>query len=159
MKVKEYNEIVSNYSNRVCRFVDKIIMNREAARDITQEAFMKLWENRSNVDPAKARSWLFTTSYRLSLRYIENSKRFTDTGSIPERYTEPGPPDLQKILNQAFCLLSEKQKSIIILRDHEGYSYKEIGELLELNEPQVKVYLFRARQIIKDYIKDLNLVF
>jgi RNA polymerase sigma-70 factor (ECF subfamily) len=48
------------------------------------------------------------------------------------------------------------QKSIILLRDLEGYDYKEIGEILGLNEPQVKVYLFWARQKVKNFIKELT---
>ena len=54
--------------------------------------------------------------------------------------------------------LTNLQKSIILLRDLEGYNYKEIGIMLNLNESQVKVYLFRARKKIKDQIKDLSIL-
>lgn len=158
MKVKEYNDVVMKYSNRVCRFVDKMLINRDAAKDLTQEAFLKLWENKDKVDPAKAHSWLFTTAYRLSLEFIRQNKRYDQGSPFPDFGIEPVNPDLQKILQHAFTLLTDQQKSILLLKDYEGYSYEEIGEMLNLNESQVKVYIFRARKRIKDYIKDLNLV-
>jgi RNA polymerase sigma factor (sigma-70 family) len=60
--------------------------------------------------------------------------------------------DLKEILNEALEKLPEIQKSAILLRDYEGYDYKEIGEILNLNESQVKVYIFRGRQTLKNYI-------
>jgi RNA polymerase sigma-70 factor (ECF subfamily) len=66
--------------------------------------------------------------------------------------------ELKEIIDLAMEKLTALQKSIILLRDLEGYNYKEIGEMLDLNEPQVKVYLFRARKKIKDQIKDLSIL-
>lgn len=158
MLTKHYNQSVHEYNNRVCRFVDKLLQDRSAAKDITQEAYLRLWENRDKIDFAKVRSWLFTTAYRLSMDHIKRSKRF-DTGEyLPEGLIEQENPDLKKVVHDALSLLTEQQKSIILLKDYEGYSYEEIGEILQLNESQVKVYLFRARKKIKEYIGDLKLV-
>ncbi|MEA3444640.1 MAG: sigma factor-like helix-turn-helix DNA-binding protein, partial [Bacteroidota bacterium] len=44
------------------------------------------------------------------------------------------------------------QRSVVVLRDYEGYSYKEIAEITELSESQVKVYIYRARLFLKNYI-------
>ncbi len=77
-------------------------------------------------------------------------------------YTEPSVfenrYELQDLLEVALSTLSTTQKSILLLRDSEGYDYKEIGEILKLNESQVKVYLFRARKKIKKYLKDLTVL-
>jgi len=64
--------------------------------------------------------------------------------------------ELKEIINKYINTLPELQKSILLLRDLEGYSYEDIGKMLKLNESQVKVYLFRARQKMKDQIKDIN---
>lgn len=64
--------------------------------------------------------------------------------------------DTQAILEQVLSGLPPVQKSIILLRDLEGYEYREIGEILELSETQVKVYLFRGRQKVKNAIKELH---
>jgi RNA polymerase sigma-70 factor (ECF subfamily) len=55
-------------------------------------------------------------------------------------------------LNKGLELLPEIQKSVLLLRDYEGYDYSEIGTITGLNESQVKVYIFRARTFLKNYI-------
>ena len=60
--------------------------------------------------------------------------------------------DVKEILDREVALLPEKQKAAITLRDYEGYSYQEIGEILEMNESQVKVTIFRARKTLKNKI-------
>jgi RNA polymerase sigma-70 factor (ECF subfamily) len=56
------------------------------------------------------------------------------------------------ILESALARLSETQRSLVMLKDYEGYSYEEIGKIMNLNESQVKVYLHRARLQLKEYI-------
>lgn len=66
--------------------------------------------------------------------------------------------DLKEVLNEALNKLPEVQRSVVMLRDYEGYSYEEIGNIMELNESQVKVYIFRARTFLKNYIGSLDKV-
>jgi RNA polymerase sigma-70 factor (ECF subfamily) len=66
--------------------------------------------------------------------------------------------DIKEILDEALETLPEIQKAVILLRDYEGYSYKEIGDIVELNESQVKVYIYRARVSLKRYIGSLDMV-
>jgi len=66
--------------------------------------------------------------------------------------------EMKEIIEKSLSQLPPVQKSIILLRDLEGYNYKEIGEILDLSEAQVKVYLFRARNKIKKQLKDLTLL-
>ena len=66
--------------------------------------------------------------------------------------------DTMEIVNKAVNNLSDKQKSVIMLRDYEGYDYKTIGEITGMTEAQVKINIFRARQFLKSYLKDIQLV-
>ncbi len=68
------------------------------------------------------------------------------------------PFDLQNILHEALNQLPEIQKTLVLLRDYEGYSYEEIGKICDLKESQVKVYIFRARQALKSYLKSVELI-
>jgi len=154
-----YNNAVKDYDNRICRFADKLLMDTNVAKDITQETYTRLWENRASVDFLKVKAWLFTTAYRLCMDHLKRSKRYAKEEHIPETWLEQNQPDLQKIVSDSLALLPELQRSIVLLKDYEGYSYEEIGQMLDLNESQVKVYLFRARKRVKDYIGDLKLVF
>jgi len=58
----------------------------------------------------------------------------------------------RKVLEEALGRLSETQRSLVMLKDYEGYSYEEIGRITGLNESQVKVYLHRARVQLKEYL-------
>lgn len=154
----QYNRAVCDFSNRVCRFVDRLLNDSDAAKDITQECYLRLWEHRAAVDFNKSKSWLFTTAYRMSLNYLRKNNRTIGDSTLTEPSFELENPDLKKIVNDALDLLNQVQRTIVLLKDYEGYSYEEIGEILQLNPSQVKVYLFRARKKIKEYIGDLQLV-
>jgi len=80
-----------------------------------------------------------------------------DTKDYAESHSQDKSADLKEILDKTLDALPHLQKSIILLRDLEGYNYQEIGEMLELTESQVKVYLFRGRQKIKTRLIGLNL--
>ena len=58
--------------------------------------------------------------------------------------------------DEAIKKLPEDQRNMILLRDYEGYSYKEIGEILKFSESQVKVYIFRARKFLQQYLKSVE---
>jgi RNA polymerase sigma-70 factor (ECF subfamily) len=59
---------------------------------------------------------------------------------------------VKKILNKALYKLSETQRSLVLLKDYEGYSYNEIAIITSLSVSQVKVYLHRARIQLKSYL-------
>lgn len=158
MTTTDYNEIVHLNKNRLCRYAEKMLRNRHAAVDVAQEAFLKLWENRNNVDPNKVAPWLYTTTYHICLQLLKKERRYVEVAALDHFTFEEAQPDLRKILDDSLDLLNEQQRAILLLRDYEGYNYEEIGEILSLNPSQVKVYLFRARQRIKEYLKDLAYV-
>jgi RNA polymerase sigma-70 factor (ECF subfamily) len=60
--------------------------------------------------------------------------------------------EMKKILMEALNRLNETQRSLVMLKDYEGYSYEEIGQIMDLNESQVKVYLHRARLTLRNYL-------
>ncbi len=160
MNVKDYNNAVDEYSDNVYRFILKNIKNSEKAKDIVQDTYEKLWVNVKNVNPLKVKSYIFTTAYHTMIDVIRKEKRQTDFDQVrEEKYSHSKQyTDLSDVLNDALNKLNETQKSIILLRDYEGYSYKEIGEITGLSESQVKVYIFRARVTLKEYIGSMEAV-
>jgi len=160
MTASEYNNCVDQFADNLFRFVLKNIRDEEKAKDIVQDTFEKLWVRKSDVDGKKAKSYMFSTAYHTMIDRIRKEKKqttmedaVTDQYGHSEQYT-----DLQEILHNALEKLPAIQKSVILLRDYEGYSYEEIGKIMELNESQVKVYIFRARKFLKNYIGRMDLV-
>ncbi len=156
----EYNQAVDDYSDRLYRFVLKSIKDVHKAEDIVQDSYEKLWKNVDNVNAGKVKSYLFTTAYHTMIDRIRKEKNsvFTEEISMPEQGRENTYSDLKEILREAVDRLPEIQRMVLLLRDYEGYNYKEIGELTKLSEAQVKVYIYRARVFLKKYIGSIEAV-
>lgn len=161
MNRREYNITVKEFSGRLYGFSLKYLQHTEDASDIVQDVFEKLWKNRKKVEPAKVKSWLFTCAHNAMINMIKKKSRMTYTDNLVVQETQQSHADtyeMKEIIEKSLSQLPPVQKSIILLRDLEGYNYKEIGEILDLSEAQVKVYLFRARNKIKKQLKDLTLL-
>lgn len=154
MTEKEYNDCVNQYADNVYRFILKNLRHEEDARDVVQTAFEKLWRNREEVDAARCKSYLFTVAYHQMIDHLRKVKRITlrEEFSEQSRVDERPANNLKKVLNEALARLSDTQRSLVMLKDYEGYSYAEIGQIMDLNESQVKVYLHRARLQLKAYL-------
>lgn len=154
MTEREYNECVNTYADNVYRFILKNLRNEEDARDVVQTAFEKMWIHRDEVDASKSKSYLFTVAYRQMIDHIRKVKRiqlkdeFSEGAKVQNRPAD----NLKKILDEALARLSETQRTLVLLKDYEGYSYEEIGQITNLSESQVKVYLHRARVQLKEYL-------
>ena len=154
MTEKEYNLCVTEYADNVYRFILKNLGHSADAKDVVQSSFEKLWINRDQVDNDRSKSYLFTVAYHQMIDHIRKNKRihlkedFNEDarGSVAPKY------DTKRILDEALSKLNEKQRSLVMLKDYEGYSYDEIGKITGLNESQVKVYLHRARLVLREYI-------
>ena len=133
--------------------------DEDVAKDAVQDAFVKLWERRDQVDPSKAKSYLFTTVHHTIIDGFRRDKKHEDISEARIRETSfQGGHDLQQILHEALNTLPEVQRSVILLRDYEGYNYEEIADITGLNLSQVKVYIFRGRQKLKQYIGSIESV-
>ena len=152
MTDKDYNECVDNFADGVYRFIVKNIRHTEDAQDIVQSAFEKLWVNRAQVLPEKAKSYLFTVAYHQMIDHIRKSNKMplSDEASIPHQPINQAQTELKALLMRAVNELNPTQKSLVLLKDYEGYSYQEIAEIMNLSDSQVKVYLHRARIILKN---------
>jgi len=158
MTEKEYNDCVSNFADNVYRFILKNLRHEEDARDVVQSAFEKLWKNRTEVEAGKSKSYLFTIAYHQMIDHLRKAKRITLRDEFKEesRISDAPTHHLKKVLETALARLNETQRSLVLLKDYEGYSYEEIGQITGLNSSQVKVYLHRARIQLKTYLVSLE---
>jgi RNA polymerase sigma-70 factor (ECF subfamily) len=154
MTEKEYNECVGLYADNVYRFILKNLRHEDDAKDVVQSAFEKLWINRNKVENVSSKSYLFTVAYHQMIDLIRKNKKVTlqDDFSFSTKATHQPQSNVKKILNEALYTLSETQRSLVLLKDYEGYSYDEIAVITSLSLSQVKVYLHRARIQLKSYL-------
>ena len=156
MTEREYNQCVDQYADALFRFIVKNLRHEEDSRDVVQSAFEKLWINRDQVKMDTVKSYLFTIGYNVMIDHIRKAKRMTYKEDFGEQ--EKGSvyqsSNAKRVLEEAFNRLNETQKSLVMLKDYEGYNYEEIGSIMNLSESQVKVYLHRARLQLRSYIVD-----
>ncbi len=154
MTEKDYNNCVSLHADSVYRFIVKNLRHEEDAKDVVQTAYEKLWRNRNEVEVEKSKSYLFTIAYNSMIDHIRKVKRiylkeaFEENASVSYKTVN----NAKAILEEALSKLSDTQRSLVLLKDYEGYNYEEIGKITGLNSSQVKVYLHRARLQLKEYI-------
>jgi len=86
--------------------------------------------------------------------HIRKAKRISLKGEFDEnsRVYNKQEHNTRKILEEALGRLGDTQRSLVLLKDYEGYSYEEIGQITGLNVSQVKVYLHRARIQLKNFL-------
>lgn len=160
MTTEEYNKSVDTHSDGVYRFILKNIRDTDKAKDIVQDTYEKLWINVKNVNFEKVKSYIFTTAYHTMIDSIRKNKRIVnfEQADYTQYSTNQSYSDVGEILNKAIAKLPEDQRSVILLRDYEGYSYDEISEITGLSEAQVKVYIYRARVFLKEYIGSMSVI-
>jgi RNA polymerase sigma factor (sigma-70 family) len=149
---------VYDYSDGLYRFALRLCRDEDSAKDLVQTAFEKVWIKHEEISAEKGKSYLFRTLYN---SFVDQSRKMK-----PERMAEGtnafaeqhAPHDLKEILHLGLNQLPEIQKSAVLLRDYEGYNYDEIGEILNLSESQVKVYIFRARKFLQQFIGKIEAV-
>lgn len=149
------------HSDGVYRFALKHLRDSDTAKDVVQESFARLWQKVEEVDAMKVKSYLFTTAHHImvdTVRRGQRNPRMEEHHEDQQFTSESAQPDLKEIIDAGLATLPEVQRSVILLRDLEGYTYEEIAELTGLNLTQVKVYIYRGRTALKEYIGKLEIV-
>ena len=130
MTEDNFLELVHQHKAQVYQHTLYLLKNREDAEDITQETFIKAWEHRSKLRPKTVRSWLLKCAQNLCFNLLKRQKF---QGAIKKL-----PPDM---------------RSVIVMRELNGMSFKEIAEVLEQPEGTVKSTAFRARKRLRELLR------
>ncbi|MCC6726385.1 MAG: RNA polymerase sigma factor [Saprospiraceae bacterium] len=145
--------------NRLYRFALGIVGQAAEAEDVVQEVFIKLWNQRSQMDTiSNVEAWCITATRNLSIDKLRSKhQRLQPIAAGFDLHDQAATPYEAIVTNDVFDQvrslmnrLPEKQRDIMQLRDIEGLSYQEIAEALNVPMDQVKVYLFRARKAVRE---------
>ena len=148
------------------RLALRITLNREEAEDIVQDTLIKVWNKRDEWQDIKSiEAYSLTICRNLSLDRIKrtgndtqqiNEGEHTDTVISINPYERIVQKDSIEQVKHIIDGLPEKQKSCMQLRDFEGKSYKDIANIMDISEEQVKINIFRARQTVKKQFKEID---
>ncbi|WP_300727510.1 RNA polymerase sigma factor [uncultured Bacteroides sp.] len=156
-KISFRNDILP-LKDKLFRLALRITFDRAEAEDIVQDTMIRVWNKRDEWEELDSiEAYCLTVARNLAIDRSQKSEAQNlsltpETQEMPDALT----PDRKfeqseqlKIVHKLISELPEKQRTIIQLRDIEGKSYKEIADVLQITEEQVKINLFRARQRIK----------
>lgn len=153
MTNKEYTEGVNIWSDGAYAFALRCGGDSEVGKDAVQEAFATLWEHRHKVDFEKGRAYVLTIVYRQVMNHFRQQSHLTVADNLPDTPSHTNENfDLKAIIEQCLQRLLPQQRAILQLRDIEGYSYKEISNILDISDQQVMVYIYRARVAMKRHL-------
>ncbi len=162
MQIREFNNIVDKLKDKMFGVALRIVRNREEARDVVQDALVKVWnkwEHLKTVDNKDA--YIMTITRNMAIDLVRSRKMETSEldnhfdlksdSANPERIAVA--KDIYANVRAFIDNMPENHRAVLELRDIDGYSYKEISEITGYSLEKVKVYLFRARLKIKEHFK------
>ncbi|MEE0917693.1 MAG: RNA polymerase sigma factor [Bacteroidales bacterium] len=148
MTDKEYKEQIDLHADDVLRYLAKNIKDGEVAKDILQDTFVSLWENKEKVESSKIKNWLFTVAHNNMLKLFRYNK-IRQNSFIEENSSESNLENTQ-LIDQLLKQLPDRMRQCLMLKDWQGFSIKEISEILDISEENVKVNIFRAKVKLKE---------
>ncbi|MEM7104704.1 MAG: RNA polymerase sigma factor SigZ [Bacteroidota bacterium] len=163
MTNQDTTQIWDSYAKKLSVYIFKIVNDREKANDISQEVFLKLYQNRHHLEnPETVPAWLFKTAHNLAIDHFREQKK---TKQFPEIVHKLGPEpqtfrnkDLAACINPFIEKLPEKYREAMILTEVEGLSQKALAKKLNISYSGAKSRVQRGRQLLKNLIIECCIV-
>lgn len=156
MDERAYRRAVLEHKDCVFGYAARLLAHAEDARDVAQEALVRLWVHRAKVEePAGARAWLLRTAHNLCLDRLRAgqpaSGEALELSAIADARTaspeaKASHREMGEALAAALAKLSPRDRAVLLLRDVEGLAYEEIAQILEVPLGTLKAILHRARE-------------
>jgi RNA polymerase sigma factor (sigma-70 family) len=157
---KQYQQAITQYRQRVFSFANYSLRAREDAEDITQDVFIKLWQNWQRIDHSKLNAWLMRVAHNAVVDHVRKHKKANEQvddyaeleDQASEEYSGGDLDDraFKQQLMEAIKSLDDPFRSILVMRDIQGMSYTDIQQSLDISASQVKVYLHRGRRKLRE---------
>lgn len=177
-KVEAFEQLVKLHEKKIFNIIYRMVNDYDAALDLTQDSMLKAYEHLNSFNNKSSfYTWIYRISINTCLDYIKKTKKIVsisleqkiklsnqdevefeieDARSNIEQCVENN--QLKAAINRAVKTLNNDYKTVIVLRDIQGFSYDEIAEILKLPVGTVKSRINRGREILKNMLrKDLEL--
>ena len=151
-------DLIAEWKGSIFAFFFRSLSNHADAEDLTQKLFHRVYRAAGTYKPkAKVSTWLFTIARNLLIDELKRRSRRPQESILVEWEVEhvSGSYDqeLKEILAREMCKLPENQRTALLFRVQQEWSYREIADMMKTNETNVKTWIFRARSFLKKAIK------
>lgn len=166
MQLQKTIELVTPFKDKMFRYAYNVVKDQFLAEDIVQESLIKIWKKREQfLEIENKEAWCITIARNLAIDKLRANKKrrssdITEHYDISDEHANPAKKaadkDMLDKVNEIMDQLPEHQREIVSLRDIEGYTYKEIADIMGYTVDQVKVNLHRARKTLRDQLSHLR---
>jgi RNA polymerase sigma-70 factor (ECF subfamily) len=171
-----FGELMDRHSSAIYNFLNRILNDPAASEDLCQDVFLSVYKSASRWRPrAKVKTWIFRIARNAALNELNTARRKFDTKNKPafnvnncsssvETFPSSGPdPEAALLKSEQTVMVSaaleklpENQRTAIMLKRFEDFSYKEIAEVMQTTVSAVESLIFRARQNLKKSLRKYN---
>lgn len=164
MDLENFKKDILPLKDKLFRYANSILNNKELAQDVVQETMLQVWEKRKKMKAIENKeAWCMTVTRNFALGKIRLKSYHNqpiDTEIDPAEPTLPPDKmlekeDILKKIDEFVMLLPLKQKEIFQLRDIEGYSYQEISQITAYPLSDIKISIYRARKTLKNELQKI----
>ncbi len=162
--VDAFNVLISRWEKRVYNYLLRIVTNREDALDLTQDVFLKAYQNMKKLEDAgRFAPWIFRIAHNEAYSMFRK-RRLESDEEVPEGsaggMTVAGssvyPIELQLAVGTALGRLNHDQREVVLLKVYQGFKFNEIAEILDCPVSTVKSRLYTALDLLKDDLAPLK---
>ena len=151
--VAEADVLFTEYRQGVFRYLWRVVGQAEAARDLTQEVFLRVARAEAPAgDAGVRRAWVFTIARNLALNHLRDRGRRPEMVGIAHDVTQPATQELGLAIARALASLSDLDRDVFLLRESGGLSYGEVAAACGISPDAVRSRLHRARQQLREVL-------
>jgi RNA polymerase sigma-70 factor (ECF subfamily) len=157
--VEAFNLLVSRWEKRVYNYLLRITANREDALDLTQDVFLKAYQNLRKLDDAgRFAPWLYRIAHNEAYSMFRKRRPETDVEEVQPEASETGitvggssvfPIELSLAVASALKRLSPEQRESVVLKIYQGFKFEEMAEILSCPVSTIKSRLYTALELLK----------
>lgn len=156
-RIEAYNVLVSRWERRVFNYLVRLVGNREDAMDLSQEVFLKAYQNLARLeDPARFSSWLFRIAHNEAFSYLRRKPPELESAEAPAWRPALEPVETALAVRAALEALPVEQREAVELKICQGFKFDEIAEMLDCPISTVKSRVYSALDSLKEFLAPID---